>query len=249
MNPIEITFDQNPDGLFDFLQYGAEFSAARFLAMTEHWSEEELEEALLELEEKRVLLDVSDLPKPMLEGAAALRLRQEEQLVKQRQLPEGLDGNDPLRLYLEELAATPAQGDIRILAEEAAKGSDSAREKLLNLSLSRVVELAEAQVGRGVLLLDLIQEGSLGLWQSILALQPGEDFEALRDRGILGAMARLRCCRHGSRAWVKSYGRDWKITAAWMSGCWEIWAETPLWKKSRRNCTSPQRKQKCCARY
>ena len=191
MNPIEITFDHNPDGLFDFLKYGEDFSAARFLAMTEHWSEEELEDALLQLEEKQILLDVSDLPKPMLEGEAALRLRQEEQLVRQQKLHEGVDINDPLRLYLEELAATPAQGDLRILAEEAAMGSESAREKLLNLSLSRVLELATQQIGRGVLLLDLIQEGSLGLWQSILALQPGEDFEKLRDRWILSSMAKL----------------------------------------------------------
>jgi RNA polymerase primary sigma factor len=46
--------------------------------------------------------------------------------------------------------------------------------RILNLSLSRVVEIAQEYVGSGVLLLDLIQEGSLGLWQGILSFQRGD---------------------------------------------------------------------------
>ena len=192
MNPMEITFeDSSWKRLLTTLEAGCALSAARFLTVTEELSEDELEDALLDREEKQILLNVSDLPKPMLTGEAALRLRLEEQLVQEGKLPAGLDGNDPLRLYLEELAATPAFGDVNLLAEEAACGNSKAQEQLANLSLSRVVELSIKNAGRGVLLLDLIQEGSLGLWQGILALQPGDAFEPLRDRHIQAAMARL----------------------------------------------------------
>lgn len=67
-------------------------------------------------------------------------------------------------------------------------GKESAREELVNASLSRVVELAEGYVGRGVLLLDLIQEGSLGLWQGTAGFVGG-NFEDCRDWWIRQYMA------------------------------------------------------------
>ena len=60
---------------------------------------------------------------------------------------------------------------------------------LLNVSLSRVLEAAKEMVGNGVLLLDLIQEGSLGLWQAIVSYESG-DFETISDRCIRAAMAK-----------------------------------------------------------
>ena len=155
-------------------------TAGHFLALTEGEPEDSWEDAFLELTERRILLDLADLPKSAGIGEAALRLRQEEQLAASDDLLTGLEENDPLRLYLEELAGIPAFGDPAILAAEAAEGSESARERLVNLSLYRVVELAKEYVGRGVLLLDLIQEGSMGLWQGILNYTGG-DFENHRD--------------------------------------------------------------------
>ena len=130
--------------------------------------------------ERGVLLDLADLPKAAGTGEAALRLRQEEQLVASGDLMTGLEENDPLRLYLEELASVPACGDPAVLALDAAEGNETARERLVNLSLYRVIELAKEYVGRGVLLLDLIQEGSMGLGQGILQFNGG-DFETHRD--------------------------------------------------------------------
>ena len=101
-----------------------------------------------------------------------------------------LEENDPLRLYLEELAAIPAFGVEDLLAARCAAGDESAREQLLNLSLSYVVETAKELTGHGVLLLDLIQEGSLGLWQAITCYEGG-DFAAGRDWWIRSAMAKL----------------------------------------------------------
>jgi RNA polymerase primary sigma factor len=110
----------------------------------------------------------------------ALRLRQEAQLVESGKLLTGLEENDPLRLYLEELAATPATGDVDLLALQYLDGDEDAAQKLVPLSLSRVVELAMELAGKNVLLLDLIQEGSMGLWQGILHYAGGA-FETHRD--------------------------------------------------------------------
>ena len=189
MNDLEFTFDDSVSFFADVAD-GTLLSAARFLTFMEDQTEDALEDALQELENRDILLDVSDLPKAAGTGEAALRLRREAELVKNGTLMTALDENDPLRLYLEEIAAIPVCGDVRILAEECAAGQDAAREKLLNLSLSRVVETAKELTGYGVLLLDLIQEGSLGLWQAIVGYEGG-DFEAAADRQIRQSMARL----------------------------------------------------------
>jgi RNA polymerase primary sigma factor len=136
-----------------------------------------LEEVLQDLEERHVMLDTSDLPKTSGSGEAALRLRREEQLVRSGKLPAGLDENDPLRLYLEEVAGLPAAGDPQRMAERFAGGYDPVLPGLTNLMLPLVIEMAQEMTGYGVLLLDLIQEGSLGLWQGILSFQRG-DFRA-----------------------------------------------------------------------
>ena len=198
-----------------------EMTAGHFLALTEGESEDSWEDAFLELADRRILLDLADLPKSAGVGEAALRLRQEEQLAASDDLVNGLEENDPLRLYLEELAGIPAFGDPAILAADAADGSESARERLVNLSLYRVVELAKEYVGRGVLLLDLIQEGSMGLWQGILNYTGG-DFENHRDwwirfymvktvaeqarTGGVGQRMRFYPCGNAHRRWVCALG-------------------------------------------
>ena len=149
-----------------------------------------MEEALQEMETRGIVLDISDLPKASGTGEAAVRLRREAELVKNGTLMQALEENDPLRLYLEEVASIPACGDVAVLAADAAAGKQRAQEQLLNLRLSRVLEMAKEMAGNGVLLLDLIQEGSLGLWQAIMSYQEG-DFEAYSDRWIRGAMAKL----------------------------------------------------------
>ena len=171
------------------LEEGTAFSAARFLTLMEGEEEAAVEDALRTLEEKHILLDVTDLPKMGGVGEAAVRLRREEQLVKADALVRNLDETDPLRLYLEELAATPAFGDAQLLAERMLEGDRSVAQQLTNLMLSRVLERSYEMVGRGVLLLDLIQEGSLGLWQAILNYEGG-DFESHCDRHIRWDLAR-----------------------------------------------------------
>ncbi len=172
---MEFVFEETPwEQAISALQPGDTISALRCLNLLEELSQDDAAEALLMLEEKGIGLDISDLPKGIFSGEAALRLRQEQQLAEKGQLLEGLEGNDPLRLYLEEIAALPAFGDAEALARQYAAGDETAAQKLANLSLSRVVQRACALTGRGVLLLDLIQEGSVGLWQGILNYTDGD---------------------------------------------------------------------------
>lgn len=187
---MEFTFEQSPWEMeLSRLEQGSVISAAHFLSLMDGEDEQVLEDAFQMLEDKYITLVVSDLPVIAASGEAAVRLRQEQQLVKQGNLLTDLEETDPLRLYLEELAMIPAAGDICLLAQRYLDGDESVVQMLTNLSLHRVVSLAEEMTGRGVLLLDLIQEASLGLWQGILQYAGG-DFESHRDWWIRQYLAR-----------------------------------------------------------
>lgn len=191
MNQLDISFEPAPwERALERLPRGGTLPAGQLLAMLEDAEEGAGEEAFELLDQRDILLDLSDLPLPAGTGEAAVRLRWETQLVREGRLPQGLEEGDPLRLYLEELAGMPACGDPQLLAEACLAGDADAPGRLAGLMLSRVVELAYAHVGRGVLLLDLIQEGSLGLWQGILEYSGG-DVEEYCARRIRRTMARL----------------------------------------------------------
>ena len=175
--------------VLEAIENGGSFCAARFLTLMEGEDEEAVEEALQFLEQHNILLDVSDLPKLGAVGEAAVRLRREEQLAQTGDLLKNLEETDPLRLYLEELAQVPACGDMAVLSEKLLNGDPSATQSITNLMLGRVVDRACEMTGRGVLLLDLIQEGSLGLWQAILNYEGG-DLEEQCDRHIRWDLAR-----------------------------------------------------------
>ena len=190
MNKNEITFELTPWESFLEDLYDSSISAAQLLTFFEGEDDDALEEAFLDLEDASVAINLSDLPRGGATGEAARRLREEQQLVRDGKLLSGLEENDPLRLYLEELAAIPVQGDLRLLSEQLAKdrSNEGLRTRIVNLCLSRVVELAGEYTGYGVLLLDLIQEGSLGLWQGTAGFVGG-NFEDCRDWWIRQYMA------------------------------------------------------------
>ena len=178
---MEFTFEDLPwEQAVEALAPGDTINALELLTLLEEADEDAVLEVLDALEQKGVTLSIAELPNLPTGGNMALRLRQEAQLVASGKLPAGLEENDPLRLYLEELAATPAAGDVNILAQQYLEGDEDAAQKLVTLSLSRVVELASELAGRSVLLMDLVQEGSMGLWQGILNYAEG-DFDTHRD--------------------------------------------------------------------
>ena len=185
MNDLEFSFEPDPWETFRMsLTMGDTVSASQILTLLEGEDGQALEDALQEMETACVKLDISDLPKNGGTGDTALRLKQEAQLVQEGLNPKALEPNDPLRLYLEEVAAVPVCGDEQLLAE-----TGDNPEALTNLGLSRVIQLAQDYVGYGVLLMDLIQEGSLGLWQAIGCYRAGE-YAAHRDRWIRFYLAR-----------------------------------------------------------
>lgn len=153
---LEFTFDESQWrlALEDYKEDS--ITASKLLTLLEDADEVQTEEALDLLLEKRVALDISDLPKYAASGATAVRLSLEEKLVRQDKLPEGLEENDPLRLYLLELDQNPPTG--------------TKVDRMLPLAMS----CAREYVGRGVLLLDLIQEASLGLLQADSCYESGD---------------------------------------------------------------------------
>lgn len=184
MNNLDVSLEPTPwERFLRTKGMGDTVSATTLLYLLRAEEEQAVEDALNDLETACMVLDISDLPKNVLSGEAALRLKQEISLVRQGLKAADLEPGDPLRLYLEEIAATPAFGDEKLLAEKCAKGDEKAMVQLTNLGLSRVVELASEYVGYGVLLLDLIQEGGLGLWQAIRNYHRG-DYASYRDRWI-----------------------------------------------------------------
>ncbi len=171
------------------LHRGDSLSAKRFLALVESSEDSSAEDAALELEQLGVILDVAELPRIVGNPETQARLDLEEKLLQQGTLLENLEGNDPLKLYLEEMSRFRQIEDGSDLAVKVAAGDESAMKELGNGFLSCVVDCAKEYVGMGVLLMDLIQEGSLGLWQSILTYQSG-DFRSHAIWWIRQAMAR-----------------------------------------------------------
>lgn len=84
-------------------------------------------------------------------------------------VPEGIGLDDPVRMYLKEIGKVPllsAQEEIE-LAERMQTGDERAKKRLAEANLRLVVSIAKRYVGRGMLFLDLIQEGNLGLIKAV----------------------------------------------------------------------------------
>ena len=82
---------------------------------------------------------------------------------------DGINVDDPVRMYLREIGRIPLLTyDQEIeLAEKVLQGDEEAKQKLAESNLRLVVSIAKKYVGRGMLLLDLIQEGNMGLIKAV----------------------------------------------------------------------------------
>lgn len=189
MNELNFSFDNSPWELFlSGKREGDRISAAHFLTLLEQETEDAVEDAFAALDDRKLMLDVSDLPVKQYTGQAALRLRQEAEIAEKAMDVSGLNPTDPLRLYLEEIREMPRQTDEKALADRVAQGDQRAAEQLMHQGLHRVVEIVPEFVGYGVLMMDLLQEGGLALWQAIQV--PEDDYLTRRDRAIRAAMAK-----------------------------------------------------------
>lgn len=83
--------------------------------------------------------------------------------------PEGISVEDPVRMYLKEIGKVPlltAEEEVE-LAKRMENGDEEAKKRLEEANLRLVVSIAKRYVGRGMLFLDLIQEGNLGLIKAV----------------------------------------------------------------------------------
>ena len=142
-SPLEV--DQM-EKVFDFL----EASGVDVLRITDNGGDELLLDNDMEMEgmddEEEVELDKIDLS-----------------------VPEGVSIEDPVRMYLKEIGKVSllsADEEIE-LAKRMEKGDEAAKKRLAEANLRLVVSIAKRYVGRGMLFLDLIQEGNLGLIKAV----------------------------------------------------------------------------------
>lgn len=84
-------------------------------------------------------------------------------------VPKGASIDDPVRMYLKEIGKIPLLKPHEEVeyAKRMAEGDEYAKEKLIEANLRLVVSIAKRYVGRGMLFLDLIQEGNLGLIKAV----------------------------------------------------------------------------------
>lgn len=84
-------------------------------------------------------------------------------------VPEGIAIDDPVRMYLKEIGKVPllSSEEEMNLAKRIEEGDQVAKKKLAEANLRLVVSIAKRYVGRGMLFLDLIQEGNLGLIKAV----------------------------------------------------------------------------------
>ncbi len=110
-----------------------------------------------EPEDDKIMSDVDDEPT-------------EEELENiELAVPEGLSIEDPVRMYLKEIGKVPllSPEEEKELAMRMEQGDESAKKRLAEANLRLVVSIAKRYVGRGMLFLDLIQEGNLGLIKAV----------------------------------------------------------------------------------
>ncbi len=165
----DFSFGDNPWELtLQALKSGSTLSAAGLLTLLEGQSEETVDDVLYELEQRHIRLNPEDITFSENSGAAAERLQLEQKFTCREDILRQLPDSDPLAVYLKELSSLSGDYDISACAADCAAGKESAQQQVTAAMLPSVVTQALSLTGKGVLLLDLIQEGSLGLWQGIL---------------------------------------------------------------------------------
>ena len=169
--------------LDDLYDYGRKKGVLTSKEIMERLTESEMEpdqlEKILETLEAygiTVVNDEADVPdsdEASADSAALAAMASEKEIPVEEQLdlsvPEGIAIDDPVRMYLKEIGKVPlltADQEIE-LARRLEEGDESAKQQLAEANLRLVVSIAKRYVGRGMLFLDLIQEGNLGLIKAV----------------------------------------------------------------------------------
>ena len=106
---------------------------------------------------------------PEIEDLAELEEVTEEEINNTEELADTLSTDDPVRMYLKEIGKVPllTPEEEVALAIRMAEGDEEAKHRMTEANLRLVVSIAKRYVGRGMLFLDLIQEGNLGLIKAV----------------------------------------------------------------------------------
>ena len=106
---------------------------------------------------------------PEVEELAAIEEVTEEEINDTDALADSFSTDDPVRMYLKEIGKVPllSPEEELELATRMSQGDEEARHRMTEANLRLVVSIAKRYVGRGMLFLDLIQEGNLGLIKAV----------------------------------------------------------------------------------
>lgn len=126
-------------------------------------------EKVYEALEKLGIEIVADNIEEEFEDIPFIETEEEEEEEVDITIPEGISIDDPVRMYLKEIGKVPllSSDDEIELAKRMELGDEEAKKRLAEANLRLVVSIAKRYVGRGMLFLDLIQEGNLGLIKAV----------------------------------------------------------------------------------
>ena len=129
---------------------------------------EQLETHNIELTGESILVSLEDLA-PEAGELESIEEITEEDIANTEAMVDTFSTDDPVRMYLKEIGKIPllTPDEEMKLAMEMAEGSEDAKRRMAEANLRLVVSIAKRYVGRGLLFLDLIQEGNLGLIKAV----------------------------------------------------------------------------------
>ena len=141
--------------------------------LTEHEIEETLSELELDVEQIEKIHDnLEDLGIDIVAEDIDQEIKKieiSEEDLEDLSVPEGINVDDHVRMYLKEIGKVPLLSPDEEIeyAQRMSDGDEEAKKKLTEANLRLVVSIAKRYVGRGMLFLDLIQEGNLGLIKAV----------------------------------------------------------------------------------
>lgn len=159
--------------LLDKAKQEKHVSATELLQVLAGLPDETVNSVYAELEQEDVLIDTEEIASLITQDTTPSDQEivsvEEEELVDPGALMADYGIHDPVRLYLREIGRVPlltAEEEIE-LAKRIQQGDEDARMKMIESNLRLVVSIAKRYTGRGLTLLDLIQEGSFGLLKAV----------------------------------------------------------------------------------